>query len=142
MSSPGKSCLIINQSGMTLIELIIVLAIIAILITIAVPGYQTYMLRVHRGEAVRTLLQTAMCQERIHARSGSYDTGLCLSTVEQKRYKYTYTILNTREQTYTAIAIPQGAQQADPCGSLFLDQSGLKNISVTSEDVTGCWNGR
>lgn len=127
---------------MTLIELVSVLAIIAILVMTALPTYHTFMLRVHRGEAVRMLLQTAMCQERIHARMGHYDTGLCASGNEQKRYKLSYQAKDSREQSFTVIAIPKGAQKSDHCGSLSLDQSGFRQISATNKNVTECWNGR
>ena len=127
---------------MTLVELAIVLAIVAILVMLAVPGYQTYMLRVHRGEAVRLLLQTAMCQERVHAENGIYDTGLCVAGAEKKRYRLGYRDPDTQGQTYTAVAIPTGPQKADSCGTLFLDQSGYRGISAADASITGCWNGR
>lgn len=141
MIYPCRS-LINNSKGMTLIELVIVLAIVSILIMMALPSYQTHMLRVHRAEALRMLLLTAMCQEQVHASQGSYDTGLCVSKSEQKRYRQTYTELDTQGQSYTAIAIPQGTQKTDSCGNLTLDQSGYRGISATNVSVTECWNGR
>jgi type IV pilus assembly protein PilE len=81
---------------MTLVELIIVVAVMGILLATAVPSYQTYMLRVHRTEAIRMLLQVAMC----------------------------------------------GAQMADACGSLSLDQNGNRIANGSKTNSVKCWNGR
>ncbi len=128
--------------GMTLIELLIVLAVMGILLSIAVPGYSSYMLRVHRTEAIRLLLQASMCQERIYAAKGSYDTSQCRPASEYKRYLITYTPPAAQGRNYIATATPKGAQLEDRCGSLSLDQSGAKSISVNDVSVVKCWSGR
>ena len=128
--------------GMTLVELIIVVAVIGILLTVAVPSYRTYMLRVHRTEAVRMLLQASMCQERIHARLGNYDTSQCRFTSGQQQYQLSYSSANEQGQTYLAIATPNGAQLADACGRLSLDQNGNRSASGSVMDSLKCWNGR
>ena len=127
---------------MTLIELVIVMAVIGILMTIAMPSYRGYMLRVHRSEAIRMLLQASMCQERINASRGSYDTNLCQPVSEHQRYQLTYNSPDTQGRSYVAMAIPQGAQLADPCGSLSLDQNGGRSISAVNISLMKCWNGR
>ncbi len=127
---------------MTLIELIIVVAIVAILLTLAVPNYRSYTLRVHRSEAIRMLMQASICQERIHANHGSYDTGQCQAVSEQQRYQLSYTSPNTQGQSYVVVATPKGGQLADFCGSLSLDQNGAKGISAVNISVMKCWNGR
>lgn len=128
--------------GMTLIELLIVVSVMGILLALAVPGYSSYTLRVHRTEAIRLLLQAAMCQERIHASRGSYDTSMCHPGSGQQRYQITYESPDTQGLSYIAIATPKGAQLADPCGSLSLDQNGVRNISAMNISVMKCWNGR
>ena len=84
----------VRASGFTLIELVIVVAVLAILMTLAVPNYRQYALRVQRGEAINMLLQAAMCQERVYARSGDYDTGSCLIDNKQNRYQISYQIIS------------------------------------------------
>jgi type IV pilus assembly protein PilE len=128
--------------GMTLIELVIVVAIMAILLTLAVPNYRSYTLRVHRTEAIRILMQASMCQERIHANQGSYDTGRCLMPSDQQRYQLTYKPADTLGQSYSVMATPVEAQRADPCGKLWLNQNGTKGISAVNISATKCWNGR
>ena len=128
--------------GMTLIELVIVVAIVAILLTLAVPSYRSYTLRVHRSEAIRMLLQASICQERVHARLGSYDTGQCRTTSGQQRYKLSYRQPSTSGPNYMVVATPVGSQRSDPCGKLWLDQNGQKGISNADSSVMKCWNGR
>jgi len=129
-------------SGMTLIELLIVVTVIGILLAVAIPAYSNYMLRVHRTEAIRMLLQAAMCQERIYANQGNYDTSQCHPTSEHQRYRITYTPPNNQDRRYIAMATPLGAQLDDPCGSLSLDQNGTRAISASNISVMQCWNGR
>ncbi len=128
--------------GMTLIELTIVVAIMGILLAIAVPSYRSYTLRVHRTEAVRMLMQASMCQERLIASHGSYDTSQCRPVSDQHRYEISYASPDSQGRTFVAMAVPSGAQLADPCGSLILDQSGARRVSASSASVVKCWNGR
>jgi len=127
---------------MTLIELIIVVAVMGILLALAVPSYRSYVLRVHRTEAIRVLLQASMCQERVIASRGNYDTSRCRPVSDQQRYLLSYDSPDTQGRTYIAMATPTGAQLADPCGSLLLDQNGVRQISGTDMSVIKCWNGR
>ncbi len=130
------------SAGMTLIELVIVMAVMGILIATAVPSYRSYMLRVHRSEAIRILLQAAMCQERIYASNGNYDTNQCYPATEYQQYQLSYSPAESQSGTYLAVATPAGAQLADPCGSLSLDQNGARDISGENISSMKCWNGR
>lgn len=131
-----------HSQGMTLIELVIVMAVMGILLTLAVPSYQSYMLRVHRTEAIRMLLQASMCQQRIYSNRGNYDTNQCRPGSEYQRYQVTYQPPDTMGRAYIAMATPKGAQLDDPCGSLSLDQNGTRSISGVSSSIMKCWNGR
>lgn len=128
--------------GMTLIELVIVVTLVAILMSLAIPAYTHHSLRVHRSEAIRLLLQASICQEHVYASSGNYDTSRCTPNSDFNRYQLGYQSENTQSQSYTATATPTGAQTEDACGSLSLDQSGLRNISAAGVSVSKCWNGR
>jgi len=128
--------------GMTLIELAIVIAVLGLLMALAIPTYSHYMLRVHRTEAIRMLLQAAMCQERVYASRGVYDTSQCRPGSAQQRYRISYTPSDSQERNYVAMATPRGAQMEDPCGRLSLDQNGARGISASNISVAKCWNGR
>lgn len=128
--------------GVTLIELVIVVAVMGILLSTAVPSYKSHMLRVHRTEAIRLLLQASMCQQRIRAVDGYYDTGRCLAASSPQRYQLSYDPPDTRGNSFVAMAIPTGAQRSDVCGSLTLDQNGNRGTSSADTRVVKCWNGR
>ena len=131
-----------SSQGITLIELVIVVTVMGILLTMAMPAYRNHMLRVHRTEAIQLLLQASMCQERIHAKRGSYDTGLCLPVSEQQHYQLAFAPPNKQGMVYVAKAVPIGAQIADHCGSLLLDQDGTRSIGASDVNAVKCWNGR
>ena len=131
-----------RHSGLTLIELVIVVAVMGILLTMAVPSYRSYVLRVHRTEAIRMLLQASMCQQRIFSTHGNYDTSQCLTNTEQQPYRLTYDPPGTQGGTYLAVATPKDAQDSDQCGSLSLDQNGVRGISAQNVNLAKCWNGR
>lgn len=130
------------RRGWTLIELVLVIAILAILLAIALPSYQHYMLRVHRSEAIAALLEVAACQERIFAVSGRYDTTHC---IPEGLDHYSIRMEPPGEAgslAFIAWADPAGGQARDGCGSLGLDQTGLRKASGVDADVNLCWRGR
>ncbi len=128
--------------GFTLIELVIVVALVGVLLTLAVPSFQSHMLRVHRTQAVRLLLQAAMCQERLYAIEGKYNTAQCRPDTKHQHYQFKYLSADSQGHGYLAMASPKGAQLADPCGTLSLDQSGVRGVSAKNIKVAKCWNGR
>jgi len=62
--------------GFTLIELMIVIAIIGILVTIVMPGYHNYILETQRTETQGKLLQMLELQERFYIENFRYTTAL------------------------------------------------------------------
>ena len=59
-------------TGFTLIELMIVIVVVAVLAAIAMPSYRQYVLRTHRTEAKRTLLNVAVAQEKFYLQNNTY----------------------------------------------------------------------
>ena len=107
--------------------------------SLAVPGYQQFIGRSHRTDAIARMLQVAGCQERLRTVRGGYDTSACLpATVPRYAFEYGANEGNG----FTLMALPQAGQADDPCGTLILDHTGSRRVSAPDADVLRCWMGR
>ena len=114
---PGKpahqtNLSIFHAAGMTLIEIVMVVAMLGILLSIAMPSYQRYVERGHRVEAIQVLLAAAACQERHRAATGFFDTTRCAGSSGGEYYRL---LIEPEAQTssteYTLIAEPLDRQK-------------------------------
>ncbi|MCB1559795.1 MAG: prepilin-type N-terminal cleavage/methylation domain-containing protein [Xanthomonadales bacterium] len=126
--------------GFTLIELMIVVAVIAILVAIAYPAYKDQVTRTRRAEGKAAATQMAAALERCYTINNAYNAAACAgiggATIsENKHYSVSAAVTAT---TFTVTAAPQGAQAADDsaCGSLTVNQLGQKTPNPASSD---CW---
>jgi type IV pilus assembly protein PilE len=141
--TPGESNSNPGRNGMTLVEILIVVALLGIVLSIALPGYGQYLLRANRTEAVRLVLQAAACLERHYAGNGSYDTAHCTGLGEQQHYRLDISFgADATADDFLVSAVPLGSQLSDPCGSLLIDQAGSRQISGPDGDLLKCWEGR
>lgn len=132
-----------RTSGMTLLELLIVLAVAAILLAIALPSYQRYVVRAQRTEAIRLILAAAACQERVRAETGAYNTSRCLQGIQLRSHEFRIEPAGrASSQEFRIIASPIRPEARDGCGSLGLDHAGTRFIGGDPALLGACWGGR
>jgi type IV pilus assembly protein PilE len=125
-------------SGFTLIELMIAVVVIAILVAVAVPSYQSYVRQGHRSAAQSYLMDIAQRQQQYLMDARSYAAGLtALSMTPPTSVSTYYTIqdpftVGTAPNSFSVTATPIGAQASDSCGTLQIDNAGNKTPA-------NCW---
>ncbi|MES0873359.1 type IV pilin protein [Sinimarinibacterium thermocellulolyticum] len=139
--------------GFSLIELVIVVAIVGILAAIAYPSYRDSVVKSKRRAAQACLSEYAAFMERFYTTNLRYNTDLAgnpvslpaldCASAQNAGQHYTFRFPQGNPPTatrYTLQAVPIGAQaqQDAKCGSLSLDQSGARSVSG-SAGVAHCW---
>jgi len=128
------------SQGFTLIELLIALACVGALASLAWPSYQSLVLRSKRAQARTSLLQAAHWFERAASANGSYpltsDVPTSVLQMEGQHYKMTVT---STSQSYTLSATPLGTRALDACGTLTVNQLGVRNVQGASQTAAQCW---
>lgn len=138
-----------DQQGFTLIEILIVVAIMGILMTVALPAYQNSVLRSGRAEAKAELLQVASDQERYFSNFNTYITdALPLNTptvADRNRTTvnglYVISVAacagGAITNCFVATATPQGNQTGDACSTLTISNTGVRG--ATGDTADECW---
>ena len=139
----------LQHRGFTLIEVMIAVAIVAVLSAIALPSYQEYIRRGHRAEARAALLQAAQWLERAATATGTYPLTASFPTTltTMQSGRYTVAVASPPASAasgaaFTLTATPAGGQVGDKCGSYTLTHSGVRGAASAASGalVTECWN--
>ena len=140
--------------GVTLIELMVVVAIVAIMFAVAFPSYERYIVRTKRAVGQNVLVQVADRQQQFFMDNKRYAADLtnlgftanpyivdddgASSVAGDPDAVYSVSLSNVTATSYSATAAPLGGQLSrdTDCGSLSLTQAGAKSHSGGGDN---CW---
>lgn len=121
-------------AGFTLIELMVVVAVIAILAGIAYPSYQEFIRKTRRAAAASCLLEAAQYMERYYTTKLTYVGSNATWPCPEASPHYDLKITNVAARTYSVTAAPAGSYSDPTCGTLTVTHTGEKTPTTS-----GCW---
>jgi type IV pilus assembly protein PilE len=137
-----------REKGFTLVEMMIVVAIVGILGAIAYPAYTKQVMRSKRSDAQTVLLEAAQAMQRLYVARNSFvdsdeatklleGAGLDKAPkgVESDRKTYSVSVVVQNGRTFLLTAEPEHSD--DDCGNLTLDNRGAKG--ATAGETADCW---
>ncbi len=131
-----------RMRGITLLELMIVVVVLAFIVTLAVPNYLEYSARAKRAEARAALLQIATNQEREYLQNNQYTTDMTRLGFADAGCNtsgsgaYTICVTAADANTFTATATwLLGGSEATKCNAFQIDGRGIKSSTPDGN----CW---
>lgn len=141
-----------RQAGVTLIELMIVVAVVAILASIAYPGYKESVAKGKRADAVASISSAAQWMERNFSDAARYDllpsgSAIALPSAMAQvpegatsgNQYYNISLSAVGQTTFTLQAVPVNSMAGDGCGTFTLTQTGTKGLTGNTKSVQDCW---
>ena len=138
-----------DQSGFTLAELMIVVVIVGILASVALPSYREHVKRAVRADAKAALMENAQFLEQNFTEANRYHQDsignpITLPVTQSPKgdsAKYTIAVVATATTfTLTAAPVAGGMMGGDSCGSFTLNQLGQKNVINATKSASECWS--
>jgi len=129
-----------HAAGFTLVELMIVVAVIAILSAIVYPNYREYVVKARRTAVAGCLQQHAQTMERFHTTNLTY-VGAPAPRCETelgKFYNVGFQGGNPTARAFVIQAVPTASQKDAKCGTLTINAQGVRTESG-SGSVADCW---
>ncbi len=123
-----------NKRGFTLIELMIVVAVVGILAAIAYPSYIDSVRKAHRADGKAALMEAAQKMEIYYARNTSY-VGATIPATSEEGY-FAISIENADTSGYTLRAEAIGSQAYDNIKGFQITETGEKTHSLNGSDWT------
>ncbi len=125
--------------GFTLLEVVVVMAVVAILAAVAIPNYSEYIMRSHRSEAQSFISDVASRQAQFFLDRRSYATtvaALNMTAPAEVTNRYTIAIAAVAgpPAAFQVTATPIATQSTDRCGLLTIDQAGNRTAIANR-----CW---
>ena len=133
-----------TDSGFSLVELMIVVAIVCILAAFALPSYRQHVIRSQRTDATSALLRIAANQEKFYIQNNRYGTYAELGSPTTEHGWYTLAVPAADATTFraTATVVGGGAQDGDPACKVFTVNAEGQHTSTNpdGDDSTDtCW---
>ncbi|WP_415889492.1 type IV pilin protein [Neptuniibacter sp. SY11_33] len=126
-----------KEKGFSLIELMIAIAVVGILASIAYPSYQAQIADGRRADAQANLLSLVQHMEREFTENGTY-IGASLPYNEAPRDGnakfYDLSLASQAATTYIILARPKNVMAGDECGDMTIDNIGRKTAGAAD-----CW---
>jgi type IV pilus assembly protein PilE len=129
-----------RDNGFTLIEMMIVVAIISILAAVAYPSYQQYVEGTRRALAQADLLELVQVMERRYSATFDYSDSTVLPFDTSPRNTNEPTAYNisfdgaVESSKFTFRAVPTALQSGDDCGDMTINHQGVRTA-----DQNDCW---
>lgn len=128
-----------HGNGFTLLELLVVVALIGLLSSWAVPSFQAMQQRSQRALAKVALLKAAHWLEQAASARGSYPDTLPASLWQNPALHYQLN-LQSQADAFVLKAVPTGAQGSDACATLTLNQAGEQGVWGATLSAGSCWS--
>jgi type IV pilus assembly protein PilE len=144
MNGPGP-----GAQGFSLLELLVAMAILAVLASIALPTYAEYVARSRRFEARAGLLEAAHWMERWRTERGRYDDpanagqpppGFPWRQIPRAGAAYYTVSVSATAVAFRITATASGTMASDVCRSLSIDETGVRGFAGSGSTEEVCWH--